>query len=221
MINFKKNYMRTKSIIFAFILFVLSSTVIVAQNTVKIGYTDPEYILSMMNEYKQVESELKSYEKQLQSQLDSKLKDYQSKLEGYQQNINSYTDIVKQDKEKELIGMQNSIKEFEESAMASMQKKQSSLLDPLIQKVQKAIDDVAVENSYTYVFSTSAGSNAAIILYAKNKDEDISELVLKKLGVTVPVKSETGTGINPKPGTDATTKPATTTPGSTAPVKKK
>lgn len=213
--------MRTKSILFAFILFVLSASVLVAQNPVKIGYTDPEYILSMMNEYKQVESELKSYEKQLQSQLDSKLKDYQTKLEGYQQNINSYTDIVKQDKEKELIGMQNSIKEFEESAMASMQKKQSSLLDPLIQKVQKAIDEVAVENNYTYIFSTSAGSNAAIILYAKNKDEDISELVLKKLGVTVPTKSETGTSITPKPGTDVTTKPATTTPGSTAPVKKK
>lgn len=215
--------MKTKSILFTFLLSIMTASALFAQGNVKIGYTDPEYILSVMPKYKQVESELKSYEKQLQSQLDSKLKDYQSKLEAYQQNIGSLTDVVKQDKEKELIGMQNSIKEFEESALASMQKKQASLLDPLIQEVQKAIDAVAEENGYTYVFSTSAGSNAAIILYAKNKDEDISDLVLKKLGVTPPAKTEsgpTGQGTTapaaPKTGTGAPAAPATT-----APVKKK
>lgn len=212
MINFNKNNrMKTKSIFFTFLLFVMTASVLVAQNNVKIGYTDPEYILSMMPKYKQVESELKSYEKQLQSQLDSKMKEYQVKLEAYQKDINTLTDIVKQDKERELIGMQTSIKEFEESALASMQKKQASLLDPLIQSIQKAIDEVSEENAYTYVFSTSAGNNAAIILYAKNKDEDISELVLKKLGVASPVKSETG----------ATTSPAPAAPKTTAPVKKK
>lgn len=218
MINFKKKlYMKTKSIFFSLFLFVFTAAAVFAQSNVKIGYTDPEYILSMMNEYKQVESELRSYEKQLQSQLDSKMKEYQLKLESYQQNIGSYTDLVKQDKEKELIGMQNSIKDFEENALASMQKKQSALLDPLIQKVQKAIDEVAEENNYTYIFSTSAGSNAAIILYAKNKDEDISDLVLKKLGVTVPAKTETGS----TPKTNTEVKPATPGTGTTAPVKKK
>lgn len=204
--------MKTKSIFFTFFLFVMTASVLVAQNNIKIGYTDPEYILSMMPKYKQVESELKSYEKQLQSQLDSKLKEYQVKLEAYQKDINSLTDIVKQDKERELIGMQTSIKSFEEDALASMQKKQAALLDPLIQDIQKAIDAVAEENGYTYVFSTSAGNNAAIILYAKNKDEDISELVLKKLGVTPPAKTETGANTTPAPA------PAQK---STAPVKKK
>lgn len=211
--------MKTKSLLFSFLLLAITFSSVFAQGTLKIGYTDPEYILSMMPKYKQVESELKSYEKQLQSQLDSKLKDYQAKLEMYQKDINSLTDLVKQDKEKELIGLQNSIKEFEENALASMQKKQGVLLDPLIQEVQKAIDAVAVENEYTYIFSTSAGSNAAIILYAKNKDEDISELVLKKLGVTAP---KTDTGVTNPSTPNTTTKPATTTnPGTGAPVKKK
>jgi outer membrane protein len=216
--------MKTKSLIFSFLLLASSLTGAFAQGNIKIGYTDPEYILSMMPKYKQVESELKSYEKQLQSQLDSKLKEYQGKLEIYQKDINNLTDLVKQDKEKELIGMQTSIKEFEENALSSMQKRQGVLLDPLIKEVQDAIDVVAKENDFTYIFSTSAGSNAAIILYAKNKEEDISELVLKKLGVTVPAKSETGIS-NPTNTTpnNTVTKPAptTTNPGTGAPVKKK
>jgi len=213
--------MRTR--IFATLLILaITSGMLFAQTTpVKIGYTDPEYILSLLPEYKQIESELKSYEKQLQNQLDNKLKEYQVKLEAYQKDVASLPDIVKQDKEKELLGMQSNIKEFEESAMNSMQKKQNQLLDPVIQKIQKAIDDVAEENGYTYIFSTAVGNNGAVILYARNKNEDISELVLKKMGVTLPAKTETGSNtITPNTNTTGTntTAPTNTT---TAPIKKK
>jgi outer membrane protein len=217
--------MKTKLILTTFFLFVITAPMVIAQNaSLKIGYTDPEYILSLLPKYKEVESELRSYEKQLQSQLESKMKEYQVKLEAYQKDISTMPDIIKQDKERELIGMQNNIKEFEENAMAAMQKKQSALLDPLIQVIYKAIDQVAEENGYTYIFS-STGGNSAIILYAKNKDEDISNLVLKKLGVTPPAKPEGTTGTTNTTTTDpvkpANTGTTTTNPTTTAPVKKK
>ena len=46
----------------------------------KIGYTNAEYILSNMPEAKQIEADLKDYEQQLSTQLESKSKDFQSKL---------------------------------------------------------------------------------------------------------------------------------------------
>jgi outer membrane protein len=204
------------------------------ENTLKIGYTNWEYILQMMPEYKQAESELKSYEKQLQAQMELKMKDYQSKLEVYQKDLNNpaIPDIVKQDREKELISLQSTIKEFEENAYTAMQKKEAQLLDPIIKRIQKAIDEVAVENNYTYILSTGSINNS-IILYAKNENDNISDLVLKKLGVTVP-KSE-GTGTNTNTGTNTTntanttnttnnttnTNTNTNTNNTTAPVKKK
>ncbi|MBX9853032.1 MAG: OmpH family outer membrane protein [Cytophagaceae bacterium] len=221
--------MKTK-LSFTFLICALAGSLAIGQtspNTVKIGYTDPEYILSMLPEYKQIESELKSHEKQLQTQLDGKLKEYQAKLKVYQEDLNtkSVADVIMQDKQKELITMQNNIKEFEENAMTSMQRKQAQLLDPVIQKVQNAIDSVAKENGYTYIFSTSAGSTAAIILYAKNKDEDITLLVLKKLGVTPPAETTTGTNTIIPPKTTTTTTNTNTnttnTTNTTAPIKKK
>jgi outer membrane protein len=213
--------MRLKSILFTLFLFVMTASVLIAQSNIKIGYTNPEYVMSLMPKYKQAESELQSYHKQLQVQLESKMKDYQAKLEAYQKDLDKLTDVVKQDKEKELIGLQASIKEFQENADVSIQKKEAVLLDPLIQEVQKAIDAVAEENGYTYIFSASVGGSGAIILYAKNKEEDISDLVLKKLGITPPAKSEGGTSTTPKPTAPINTNPTNTGTNTTAPVKKK
>jgi outer membrane protein len=199
--------MRTR-IFGTLLILAISTTALFAQTTtLKIGYTDPEYILSLLPEYKQIESELRSYEKQLQNQLESKVREYRVKLKAYQEEGINLPDVVRQDKEKELISMETNIKEFEENAMNSMQRKQNQLLDPVVQKIQKAIDEVAEENGYTYIFSTSVGNNGAIILYARNKTDDISDLVLIKLGVTPPAKSETGSNnsTNTNAGTNTNT----------------
>ncbi|GAL87598.1 ompH family outer membrane protein [Sporocytophaga myxococcoides] len=195
------------------------------------GYTNLDYILGLLPEAKKIESELKDYEKQLQAQLQSKYTEYEKKLQDYQKGVqaNLFTDLIKEDKEKELMNMQNSIKQFEENAQNSLQKKQVSLLEPVLEKIQKAIDQVAEENNYSYIFSTHADyGGSAIILYAKSKEDNISDLVLKKLGVTPPAAGATdNTGIGTGTGTGAgsgTTQPKPTESkpaGSGAPVKKK
>jgi outer membrane protein len=180
-----------KKIIFSFILIaaMVATHFPSRAQTQKIGYTNLDYILGLLPDAKKVESELKTYEEQLQKQLQTKYTDYEKKLKDYQDGVSKgvMTDLIKEDKEKELMSMQTSIKEFEESAKASMQKKQVSLLEPVLAKVQKAIDEVAKENDYSYILSTHADyGGSAIILYAKSKEENISDLVLKKLGVTPP-----------------------------------
>ncbi len=180
----------------------ISYTGVFAQAPTKIGYTNLEYILSLLPDAKRIESELQTYEKQLKSQMDSKIAEFEKKYQDYEKGKTSglMSDVVRADKEKELTNLQNSIKEFEETAQESLQKKQVALLEPVLEKIQKSIEKVADANGYTYILSTHADyGGSAIILYAKNKEEDISNLVLKDLGVTPPA---------PAP---ATTTPATGT----------
>lgn len=190
-----------------------------AQNTQKIGSANIEFILSNLPETKQIETDLKAYEKQLNTQLESKYAEYQRKLEEYQKGVSSglMPDAVKADKEKELLGMQQSIQDFEKSAQEDMQRKQGSMLEPVLEKVQASIDKVAAANGYTYIFSTHADfGGSAIILYSKNKDQDdISTLVLKDLGVTLPAAGTVTT-----PANNTTTPANTTTPKTTTPTKK-
>jgi outer membrane protein len=169
----------------------LAATSAQAQTPLKIGYTDVQYVLAQMPESKQIESDLKIYNTQLEAQLKSKYADYQAKGEAYQKGSATMTDVVKADKEKELQGLQQSIQEFQQSAQQSLQQKQQTLLKPALDKLQKNIDLVADENGFTYVFN-SDGGGSPLLLHAP-KDGDISDLVLKKMGITpgaaAPIKS--------------------------------
>jgi len=160
----------------------LAATSAQAQAPLKIGYTDVQYVLAQMPESKQIESELKTYNTQLEAQLKSKYADYQAKGEAYQKGSATMTDVVKADKEKELQGLQQSIQEFQQSAQQSLQQKQQVLLKPALDKLQKNIDLVATENGFTYVFN-SDGGGSPLLLHAP-KEGDISDLVLKKMGIT-------------------------------------
>lgn len=155
-----------------------------AQAQLKVGYTNAEYLLGLLPEAKQIEADLTAYEKQLQNQLQAKYADLQQKIADYQANEASYNDLIKTDKQNEITALQQSLQEFQVNAEQSMMKKRNDLLEPAVEKIGNAIKEVAEENSYTHVFS--AGSPGFdVLLYAREED-DISDLVLKKLGVTPP-----------------------------------
>ena len=158
-----------------------TTTTTLAQAPLKIGYTSVDYVLSQMPESKQIESDLKAYSTQLETQLKSKISDYQAKAEAYQKGAATMTDVVRADKEKELTGLQGSIQEFQRSADNSLQQKQQTLLKPALDKLQKTIDAVATENGFTYVLNSDGAS--PVLLHGP-KEGDISDLILKKMGVT-------------------------------------
>jgi outer membrane protein len=164
----------------------------------KIGYTNLEQILGLLPDAKRIESELQTYEKQLKAQLDSKIAEFEKKYKDYDAGKSLMAEPVRLDKEKELTALQTSIREFEETAQNSLQKKQVTLLEPVIERIQKSIEKVAAANGYTYILSTHADyAGSAIILYRRNADEDITNLVLKDLGVTPPVDKPATNTTNP------------------------
>ena len=84
----------------------------------------------------------------------------------------------KQDKIAEITALEERIQAFQQNAQQSLQKKEQELLEPILSKARKAIEDVATEGDFTYIFDKSIGS----ILYAK-ESENVLSLVKKKLGL--------------------------------------
>ena len=191
----------------------LAATSAQAQAPLKIGYTDVQYVLAQMPESKQIESDLKAYNTQLEGQLKSKSAELETKYKAYTAGEATMTDIVKADKQKEMQGMQQSIQEFQQSAQQSLQQKQQTLLKPALDKLQKNIDAVATENGFTYVFN-SDGGGSPLLLHAP-KEGDISDLVLKKMGITpgaaAPIKSGPAPVVAPTPANNSAGKTKTKT----------
>lgn len=167
----------------AVVLTFATATSALAQAPLKIGYTSVSYVLAQMPESKQIESQLKTYSGQLEAQLKTKYTEYQTKGEAYQKGAATMTDVVRADKEKELQNLQQSIQEFQRNADQSLQQRQQTLLKPALDKLQKAIDDVAKENGYTYVLNSDGDS--PVLLHGP-EDGNISDIVLKKMGITPP-----------------------------------
>jgi outer membrane protein len=183
--------MKIKSLVVLSFFVILTSQVF-GQGTLKIGYTDVNFLLSQLPEYKQIESDLKAYEAQLQNQLKSKYKDAQDKYDALQKGGATMTEVVRQDKIKELENLQTSIQEFEKNASASFEQKRNTMIQPQFERIQKAIDDVAAENNFNFVFSANV-EGLPIILSNPGEKDNISDLVLKKLGVTAVQNNTTPT----------------------------
>lgn len=176
--------MKIKSLIVVFVL-AIASLSIQAQGF-KFGYTNVEYILSQMPDAKQVDSEYKAYEAQLQNQLQAKGEEFQAKLQEYQQGVATMTDIMRADKESELQSLQTRLESFQRDAQTSLQQKQSELYAPLFEKIGNAIKAVRSENAFDVIFST--GVPGVDILLDADEKFDVSDLVFKKLGITPPAK---------------------------------
>jgi len=148
----------------------------------KIGHADTDYIFGQLPEFKRIQSELQTYETQLQNQLKAKSTELETKYKAYQTLPPSTPDAIRTDKESELTYLQENLQKFREEAVASIQKKQSDLVTPVFERISKSIKEVAIENGYTYIINPRSGGGADTLLYSDEK-YNIADLVLKKLGV--------------------------------------
>ena len=148
----------------------------------KIGYADVEYIFSKMPEAKQIESTLQAHQTQLETQLKAKYDKYQQKLQILQNLPTTTPEVVQQEKMNELAQLEQGIQSFQTKAQESMVSKREELLSPVYTKVGNSIKAVAEENSYDFVLTAGVGGTD-IVLFAADK-YDISDMVLKNMGVS-------------------------------------
>jgi len=170
-----KNILKT-AIIIAIPLMV-GMTVLDAQAQ-KFGHINSNELLSSMPEREQATAEVEKFAKQLENQLKTMSAEYDTKLQDYQSKEGIMTEPIKQTRLKELLDLEQRIRDFQLTAQQSLQKKETELLTPLIDKAKNAIEEVSKKNGYTYIFDTSVG----VILYFQEGD-DIMPLVKKNLGL--------------------------------------
>lgn len=157
------------------------STNIPQSPSLKIGYTNVEYILGFLPETKMIASEYASFEKQLANHLEAKIEAFQKQVHAFEQGRESMTEAAKNQKQLELQQLQGSIKQFQLELQEKSDNKQMDLLKPVYDKIMNAIQQVAKENGYTHVLNPNVG-NIPVLLYV-DEAHNISDWVLRKLGI--------------------------------------
>jgi outer membrane protein len=171
--------MRTFLKVTACFVLLIASTSLQAQPKLRFGHINSQELLAAMPERDSAQLVLERYVKQLQNQLQSMQDEYQTKVQDYLKNQATYSDLIKQTKEQELNTMNENIQAFQTNAQQDMQQRESQLIQPIIDKADKAVKEVGKENGFTYIFDLSRGS----VIYYSEISEDVTPLVKKKLGI--------------------------------------
>ena len=161
--------------------FCLMSGNAFAQVTVKLGHINSSAVFAAMPEsdsaQKTLERERESMRKtleELQVELNKKYEDY---LRLTQDKTTS--DLILKTKEEEMNTLQQRMQNFQQDAEQTLQTRSSELFKPIQDKAIKAVNDVAAENGFTYIFDSAGGA----LVYTSPDSQDILPLVKAKLGL--------------------------------------
>ena len=158
----------------------------------KIGYISADEIIVLMPESARADTQLNTYQQALYASAQERQNAFNDAVAKFIKDSATMNQSVKEVKRGELQKQSAELSGAEQTIQQQMQQKQQELVAPIQKRLLTAIQEVAKENGYTYVFPKEA-------LLVAPPGDDIANLVKRKLGLKV----STGT---------TTTTPSTTTP---------
>lgn len=169
-----------KSILLNLVFLVLSGFAVQAQQTVRIGYVDMEYILQNVPEYQQATAQLDKKVQQWKQEIEQEM----TRIETMKQELANERPLLTS----ELISDREDEIRFEERKILDYQQKRFGpngdlitqklqLVQPIQDQVFVAVQEIAKNRNYDLIFDKSAD---VVTLYASEK-LDVSDQVLRSI----------------------------------------
>ncbi|MBN2214381.1 MAG: OmpH family outer membrane protein [Bacteroidales bacterium] len=153
-----------------------------SQKSIKLGHIDSQKLIMAMPESDSAQKKLQKVEQEFQATLEELQVEFNRKFKNYQDNYTTMTELIRSTKESELNELSERIQNFQAQAQQDFERQRMELFKPIQEKAKKAVDEVAEENGYTYIFDIGPGVGA--IVYSAPDTDDILPLVKTKLGLT-------------------------------------
>jgi outer membrane protein len=168
--------MKNRAFLIAVFLFI--SAGVFAQ--AKIGYVDSKIIIDGMQDAKDAQANLDNFVAAWQSEI-KKMNDSLTMIkEDFEKKKLILTENIKKQKEEEIKNLEKKISDYKLAKFGENGEyfqKQNELMKPVQDKVFKAIQDVAKEGDYDFVFDRSS----QMLLLYMNEKYDLTQKVIKKL----------------------------------------
>ena len=141
------------------------------------GHIDFEKLVAEMPETKTLKLDMEKLGKTYQDEILGMEKELESTRKKYIAESNTQTQGTNDKRAQELQAQNAKVEQARRFAYQDMQKKQNDGLQPIIEKAQKAIDEVAAAKGVLYVLDASVGKGLLV-----KKGQDIFNAVKAKLG---------------------------------------
>jgi len=165
----------------AVLLFTVTAATAANAQTLKFGHIDLQALVQVMPERATAEEAYNKFQTEIEDIFGDMQKQYQTKLAEFQAMGEDISEIKRNAKVEEIQDVQQRMQNYQATASQQLQQKQGELLQPVFDKAEKAIEEVAVEKGLIYVFDSGAANRT--ILYKSNQSLDLLPLVKAKLGI--------------------------------------
>ncbi|HET9581262.1 MAG TPA: OmpH family outer membrane protein [Gemmatimonadota bacterium] len=161
-------------------LLLLAPAVAGAQQVeLKIGYVDSEAIIQQAPGYTEANEEFNRTAQAWRDSLETNRTRLQGMFEEYKQQEVILSPEAKTERQQEILQLENEIQQYFQSKFgpegeASL--KQASLMQPIIERVNQAIDQTRREGGYSLIFDLNDGA-----LVAGDPSLNITDEVIQKL----------------------------------------
>jgi len=143
----------------------------------KIGHINSNEILALMPDIKAADTQLQNFAQQLDSEIKRQYDEYQQKYAALMTDT-TLPKAVMEAKAQELASLEATITQLQQSSQDQVLQKKDALYQPILAKIDRAIQAVAKEQHYTYIIDASTGT----LVYGIDT-YDITPFVKRRLGI--------------------------------------
>lgn len=148
-------------------------------NAQKIGYISADEVIQLMPEAAAIQTQLDEFQQSLYKNADDQKTALNEAVQKFYKDSATMSPSLKEVKRTDLQKQVADLSGMDQKIQSQFEQKRQELSLPIQKKLQAAIEDVAKENGYTYVFPREA------LIYMP-PTSDIGPLVRKKLGLKEP-----------------------------------
>jgi outer membrane protein len=171
-------------------LFMLLLFVIPTSAQMKIAYFSSEAIMKQLPDAQDAQKQLDQLVADWQQELNKMQDEWKKKFDEYDSRKLIMTEQRRADTERELRDMDQKIVDFRNQKFGQngdLFNKQNELMKPVQDRVFKAVQDVAREDGYDYIFDKSGD----ILLMYANEKYDLTQKIFNKLKTSISTPSTT------------------------------
>ena len=149
-----------------------------AASAQKLGRVNFTELYQLAPEADAAREQMNAMQAEAEETFNTMVEEYQTKMNQYQQKNATWTAAIKDAKEKELVDIQNRIQDFQQSISQELQQKQAELMNPIMEKAQKAVQDLAKAQGIVAVFDSGSA-----LYFDETAVVDLTAAARKALGI--------------------------------------
>lgn len=150
----------------------------------KFARFDYQAVVQALPAYQTAMDELQTIARNYETDFADMQREYQTKVDRYKTEINERTpENIRTRRQQEIMDMEQKLQQAYEDNNRALQTEQQTRMQPIILKVQDAVNTIAKEGGYVYIIDKTAAQSSGIFLN-ETLTEDVTQKVMDKLGIT-------------------------------------